>query len=149
MVHEFTVTDETTDVGEPDADLRLTLSSERGIEMEGYPQPGRQTVAVYFEDQTVHENFVGHDVHVGRLAEDTDLEELAAWMDWSRPGGLETPAPVHFIGGTNEMPAGETAYFTVELEPGRYVWVAEVTDPMGKGMLETFTVSEAGSRPSG
>jgi len=36
--------------------------------------------------------------------------------------------------------SGSVAYFTVDLSPGNYAWVAEVPDPQGKGMLETFTV---------
>ena len=87
-----------------------------------------------------HENFVGHDVHLARLEDDTDLEQLAIWMDWSEPSGLETPAPVQFVGGVNEMPAGETGYVHVRLAPGRYAWIAEVPHSMQKGMLKTFVV---------
>lgn len=141
MVREFTVSDAASGAAEPAATLEITLSSARGIEVQGEPAAGEQTVAVHFEDQRTHENFVGHDVHVVRLTEDTDLEALATWMDWSKPEGLETPAPAEFIGGTNEMPAGETAYFTVQLEPGRYAWIAEVTAPDEKAMLKTFVVS--------
>lgn len=39
----------------------------------------------------------------------------------------------------------ETAYPTVLLEPGRCVWVAEVPDFAGKGMLKTFTVPSRSS----
>ena len=140
MVHEFVVTDEASVVPEPSADLHVSISSEHGIQVEGDPSEGQTTVAVHFLDQTAHENFVGHDLHVARLDEETDLEELAVWMDWTQPGGLETPAPVEFIGGTNEMPSGQTAYFTVNLEPGRYAWVSEVTNPLEKGMLQVFEV---------
>jgi len=140
MVHELTVTEASSNAAAPSATLRITISSERGIEIEEEPTPGKHTVAVYFEDQKIHENFLGHDVHLVRLENDTDIEELGIWMDWSQPTGLQTPAPAEFLGGTNEMPAGETAYFTVHLEPGRYAWVAEVTSPAEKGMLKTFTV---------
>lgn len=40
------------------------------------------------------------------------------------------------------MPAGNTAYITVNLEPGNYAWVAEVPNPKEKNMLKTFSVSE-------
>jgi hypothetical protein len=141
MVHEFIVTGAPTDTTAPEAELQLTLSSERGIEMAGNPTLGEHVVAVQFEDQTVHENFVGHDVHLARLTDTTDIDAVATWMDWTRPGGLETPAPVEFVGGINEMPAGSTGYVTVRLEPGRYAWIAEVPDPAGKGMLAVFTVA--------
>lgn len=145
MVHELVVAGPPAETTAPEATLELTVSSERGIEMTGAPVPGEHVVAVRFEDQTVYANFVGHDVHVARLADSTDVEQLAAWMDWTRPTGLETPAPVEFLGGTNEVPAGMTAYFTVRLEPGRYAWVSEVPDPAAKGMLRVFTVAGDGN----
>jgi len=141
MVHEFVVTDDASSAQEPDADIRITLSSARGMEVQGDTSAGHHEVQVTFEDQKVYGNYAGHDVHLVRLADDTDLEQLAAWMDWSRPGGLETPAPAMFLGGTEEMPAGRTAYFEVSLEPGRYAWIAEVPDPAGKGLLQTFEVA--------
>jgi hypothetical protein len=42
------------------------------------------------------------------------------------------------------MPAGGTAYFTATLEPGRYAWIAEVTNPAEKGMLKIFVVPPDG-----
>ena len=140
MVHELVVGGSPNGAAEPRADFTVTVSREKGIEMHGEPGPGPRTVAVRFEDQGLHENFVGHDVHLARLADDTDLDALATWMDWMEPPGLQTPAPVAFVGGVNEMPAGERAYLHVTLEPGRYAWIAEVTDPQRKGMLKTFVV---------
>ena len=90
-------------------------------------------------DSTPHPGNQGQ--WLARLTEDSDLRELATWMDWRLPNGLETPAPVEFLGGTHEMPAGEIAYFRVRLEPGDYAWIAEVANPDEKGMLKTFTVS--------
>jgi len=144
MVHELTVTEESSNAAEPSATLTITLSSVRGVEVQGNPTPGKHTVAVYFKDQQIHENFLGHDVHLVRLESDTDIEELAIWMDWSQPTGLETPAPAEFLGGTHEMPAGGTAYFTVRLKAGDYAWIAEVPSPAEKGMLKTFTVPPNG-----
>lgn len=140
MVHEFTVTGEASGAPEPEPTLRIGISSAEGIEWDADPTAGPQTVAVLFTDQTVHENFVGHDVHLVRLAADTDLDTLEEWMDWTQPLGLQTPAPARFVGGINEMPAGTTGYFDVVLEPGTYAWVSEVPGAAGKGMLKTFTV---------
>ena len=39
------------------------------------------------------------------------------------------------------MPAGNTEYFTVTLEPGRYAWISEVANPFENGMLKVFTVT--------
>jgi hypothetical protein len=140
MVHELTVTGEASDVREPDATLQIRISSEGGIEMEGTPAAGEQTVAVHFVDQTVHENFVGHDVHLVRLTENEEVGTVEAWMDWTQPNGLQTPAPAPSLGGINEMPAGATGYFTVRFEPGEYAWVSEVPNARKKGMLKTFRV---------
>ena len=143
MIHQFTVTERSSGAPEPTATLEIRLSSAQGIEVEGIVAPGEHTIAVHFEDQKVHENFVGHDVHLARLTDDTDLDELATWMDWTQPTGLESPAPVQFLGGTQEMSSGETAYFSVSLEPGRYAWIAEVPFSEDKGMLVMFSVPPA------
>ena len=140
MVHQFVVTGPATDVPEPTATLTLTLSSTRGLEMSGVPRAGRQVVAVHFEDQKAWENFVGHDVHLARLADSMDLKSLVAWMDWTQPAGLQTPAPVEFLGGLEEMPAGSTGYFTMTLDPGRYAFIAEVPNADTKGLMKEFTV---------
>lgn len=140
MVRELTVAGEPTDVPEPDPTLRIAIASGSGIQVRGTPGAGAHTVAVEFEDQSVHENFVGHDVHLVRLDEGTDLEALEQWMDWTRPEGLQTPAPAVFVGGTNEMPSGTTSYFDVTLEPGSYAWIAEVPGAAAKGMLVRFDV---------
>jgi hypothetical protein len=121
--------------------------SNSGIELESAPRPGLRTFAVHFDEQMVHEHFLGHDVHLVRLPDDTDLDALAVWMNWSAVGALATPAPAEFLGGTQEMPAGSTAYFTAQLTPGRYALIAEVPDPAGKNMLKTFSVP-AGSQSS-
>lgn len=148
MVHEFTVTEETTEAAAPQPTLEVAVSSERGIEVGSEVRAGYHTVAVLFEDQTVYGHFLGHDVQLVRLQDDTDMDALAGWMDWTQPNGLETPAPAEFIGGIQDMPAGETGYFSVVLSPGRYAWIAEVPDPAGKNMLQTFTVGPASNTGS-
>jgi hypothetical protein len=139
MVHEFTVTGEDSGAGEPSATVHVNLSFENGMEVTGDLSAGEHTVGVRFIDQQAHENFVGHDVHLARI-DDVDIDTLAAWMDWTQPHGLETPAPATFLGGLNEMPAGATGYFSATLEPGRYALVAEVPGSEEKAMLRTFTV---------
>jgi uncharacterized cupredoxin-like copper-binding protein len=139
MVHEFTVTDEDSGASPPRASIHVLISRENGMEIDGDLSAGEHVVDVRFVDQTVYENFAGHDVHVARL-DDVDIDTLQAWMDWTQPHGLETPAPVTFLGGLNEMPPGSVGYFTVTLEPGRYAFVAEVPGAEEKGMLRTFTV---------
>jgi hypothetical protein len=140
MVAQFTVTDRPSGAPEPVPTLEITISSEDGMQVAGEPSAGSHTVAVHYEDQVLHEHFLGHDVHLARLTPETDIEALVAWMNWSLPAGLQTPAPAEFLGGVNEMPAGSTGYFRVNLEPGDYAFIAEVPAADEKRMLHRFTV---------
>lgn len=126
---------------EPKAGLNIQISNS-GITFDARPQPGRHTFAVHFQEQKTHENFVGHDIHLVRLREGADLDELNTWMNWAQPEAFQTPAPagIEFLGGIQEMPAGNTAYFTATLSPGNYALISEVPDPKSKNMLQTFTV---------
>lgn len=115
-----------------------------GIAQRRKARPGLHTVAVHYDGQLVHGNLLGSDVHLVRLDDGADPADVAAWMDWTQPGGLAEPAPAEFLGGLQDMPAGSTGYFTVLLQPGEYAWVAEVDDPASKGMLRTFSVPGGG-----
>lgn len=124
----------------PVATSQISVSSEAGIEMKEVPKAGPQVFAVKYQDQAPHEHGLGHDIHLVKLAPDTDIEDLALWMNWAAPNGLNTPAPARFLGGAQEMPAGSTAYISIDLKPGHYAWIAEVPDPESKKMLKTFRV---------
>ena len=140
MAKQITVLREASQASAPEPTVNITVSKKGGISVDREPIPGLHTVAVHFADQALHEHFLGHDVHLARLDNLTDIDSLNSWMNWSVPGGLETPAPATFVGGTQQMPEGNTAYFTVNLEPGRYAWIAEVPNPLSKNMLKTFEV---------
>jgi hypothetical protein len=64
------------------------------------------------------------------------VDDVVAWMDWL--DALTAPAPIEFMGGAEDMPAGNTAYITVDLTPGRYAWVSESYG--SRGMAKQFTV---------
>jgi hypothetical protein len=143
MLQMLTVTDAASGAPEPVAAASVELSSE-GLGVPENVQPGMQTVAIRFLDQTTYEHLQGHNAHLARLS-GTDpalLDALASWMDWRAPGSLANRAPqgAEFLGGTMEMGAGGMAYVSVHLTPGTYAWIAEVPDPAGKNMLKTFTV---------
>ncbi len=144
MTKEIIVSD--TDSGNmpPKADIPVEISSTEGIVFNDSISAGNHTFSVYFKDQIVHENFVGHDVNLAKVGDNVNLDELGSWMDWSNPKGLIEPAPsgVTFLGGVNNMLAGDTGFFTANLDPGSYVLIAEVPNPASKNMLKTFTVSE-------
>ncbi|WP_340075952.1 hypothetical protein [Leptobacterium sp. I13] len=128
----------------PEATINISISSTEGIVYDAPIEKGMQVFAVQFKDQIVHENFVGHDVNLVRLDDTANLEALENWMNWADPKGLITPAPegVTFLGGVNDMPAGNTGYFQVNLEPGNYAFVSEVPNSLKKKMLRTFEVLE-------
>jgi hypothetical protein len=141
MVHEFTVTEEVNQAPEPTPSVRISVSGEVGISVDGTVQPGPQTIAVSYPDQKVHEHFLGHDLHLVKLNSDTNLDEVIAWMDWRTPTGLQTPITTEFIGGVHEFPVGETAYLHLDLAPGPYAWISEVPNADEQGMLMEFEVA--------
>ncbi|MEM0514418.1 hypothetical protein WCN91_03020 [Pseudoalteromonas sp. YIC-827] len=55
-----------------------------------------------------------------------DLEQVYFWMDWTNVDGLRAPAPVTFLGGIEQMLGGNHGYVSVDLAPGKYLWVSEV-----------------------
>lgn len=140
MVEDLRVTEDSSGVAEPtDPTIEINLSDE-GFDVVGETTPGKHLVAVHFNED--EPPLLGNDVHVVRLDENTFIDSVATWMDWSQPVGLvssaENPAPAEFLGGTQEMPKGNTAYFTLELTPGEYAWISE--RPANNPMFKTFTV---------
>lgn len=142
MYKEIIVSNTPNDLLEPEATVGVSISSENGIEFKPGITSGKQIFKIAFKDQKVHEHFLGHDVHVVKLDESADLATLNNWMNWSAPTGLlgHGVDGVTFLGGTQEAPAGDTTYFTANLKPGNYALIAEVPDPLSKGMLKTFSV---------
>lgn len=123
MLRQFEVVDEQGGVEEPSADAEVILSNE-GLQAPASLPAGRTTVRVVIKDNP--DSFMPYDVNLARFEEGADLEALVFWMDWSNVGGLRAPAPVEFLGGVEHMPAGNHGYMTVDLEPGRYIWISEV-----------------------
>lgn len=142
MTKDLVVSPEKSGNTELKANINLSVSSTNGIFTKDSIVGGLQTFSVHFVDQIVHENFVGHDINLVKLGEDADMQELEAWMNWATPTGLMEPAPkgFTFLGGVNDMPAGHTGYFTVQLDPGSYVLISEVPNPTSKGLLRTFEI---------
>ncbi len=144
MYKDLHVTADTSNVEEPQSsDIQITIT-DKGLQVEGEPAAGEQLVAVNFEQD--NPGLIGKDVHVVKLNDTTDVDEVAAWMDFMTAEGLvstaENPGPASFVGGTHEMPKGSNAYFTVDLEPGRYAWISE--QQLANKAYETFTVETEG-----
>ncbi|MCS5491007.1 hypothetical protein [Algoriphagus limi] len=144
MIKKLVVSEEVSSLSEPKADITINLSGESGITVDPPSVPGNYTFGVHFSDQMIHENFVSHDLNLVRLQDDANLQDLEAWMDWRDPKGLIEPAPegVIFLGGVNDMPAGETGYFSAQLVPGQYAFISEVPNTSGKKLLKVFEITQ-------
>ncbi len=126
------------------ADADINISSTDGIVFNDSISSGKHIFSVFYKDQIVHENFVGHDINLVKLDENANLEELENWMNWADPKGLIEPAPdgITFMGGVNDMQEGNIGFFTANLKPGKYALVSEVPNALSKNMLKTFVVPE-------
>lgn len=153
MIEMMTVTEESNGAPRPEPDIEVTISQSDGIELTSIPRPHPArhrsilprrdyTIAVHYEDQATYEHLLGHDVHLVRINSGADRSELNAWMNWLSEDGLKSPKPqsVDFLGGVQDVPGGQTAYFTAEFRQGKYALVAEVPDPRSKGMFRGLTV---------
>jgi hypothetical protein len=127
MIRSLEVSERRSDAPTPAAAIRVTLSN-FDMAIDGNLTPGRHTVAVHVEENP--EQGFGHSVHVARL-DGTEPGKVVEWMNWFNLQGLREPAPARFVGGLHPFAAGETAYFTLELEPGRYLFVSEGTGAQG------------------
>ena len=119
MVRELTVTEAPSETTPPEPDIEITLSNHE-MTVEGNLAAGNRTVEVYTKE-------FGHNVHVARLDADVEMQEI---IDWMTPFNLEQfwpPAPATFIGGIHQLPEGGKGYFTLDLEPGRYLFISQLT----------------------
>lgn len=143
MAKELIVLDTSNRESPPQASMTLRISSQAGITLTGIPRVGKTHFSVTYDDQVVHENFVGHDVNLVRMEKEADLEALESWINWATPNGLMSstmPEGFTFLGGTNDAPEGSVLYFEADLSPGTYVLISEVPNAGKKGLLKTFTI---------
>jgi hypothetical protein len=141
MMLDFTVTEQQNNAPEPVANATLAIKNS-GMEItSGELKAGLNTIRVDFLEQQVLPSFVGHDVHLMKVEDEQSLDRADAWLDWRAKEGLEDPSPVTFLGGINDMPAGSHGYFTVDLQPGDYAFIAEVPTPVATGFVVPFTVA--------
>lgn len=131
MLRELTVTDERSEATPPEANIDITLSNYE-MDIYGDLTPGSHTVAVHFAEGSYHNE------HVARLDSDGSVQDVLAWLPWLEHDGLWPPAPATLLGGMNILPEGETGYFTLDLEPGRYLFVSEMTGRAG--VLKEVTI---------
>jgi hypothetical protein len=144
MTKDLVVSNINSGNNEPNSDIEINISSTEGIVFNDSISAGKHVFSVTYKDQIVHENFVGHDINLVKLDENANLEELENWMNWADPKGLIEPAPqaVTFLGGVNDMPAGNKGFFTAQLELGKYALISEVPNALSKNMMKIFVVTE-------
>lgn len=135
MMRELTVIDTPSEATAPEADIDITLSNFE-MAIDGNLSPGTHTVSVHVAEQP--EEGFGHNVHVAKVDADADVNEVMRWMNFMEVDGLRTPSPYSFAGGIHIMPEGETGYFSLDLEPGRYLFISEYTAHLG--VLQDITV---------
>lgn len=142
MYKELTVNQETAATEEPKPTVEVEISAEKGMVFHPDIRAGEQVFKVHFRDQKLHENFLGHDVHLVKLSGNSNMKALEEWMNWTDPKGLMTPSPVGvtFMGGIQEMPAGKVGYFKAKLSKGTYALISEVPSAGSKQLLKQFEV---------
>ncbi len=140
MVHALTVLAKNGGMAEPEANVTLELTNKGYRIVEGAFRAGQNSIRARFVQQQRYNNFVGHDAHVFRIEEDTDVVAAAGWVDFFPVDGQQTPAPAHFVGGIHDMPEGSTGYFKVNLEPGTYGITAEIPNAQANGHFLRFDV---------
>jgi hypothetical protein len=133
MINPITVSNEVTKMLPPKANVKISLTN-NSIEIKGDVVVGNNIFAVHFNEHP--EVGLGNDIHLIKMDENTNMDDVSFWMDWLNIGGLTPPAPAIFLGGAHEMPVGYIAYFNCNLEPGDYSFIAET--PIGR--FKTFSV---------
>jgi len=133
MINPIRVSNVATQMTPPETNVEVILTNE-SIEVKGNIVAGENVIAVHFNEHP--EVGLGNDIHLIKVDENTNMDDVTFWMDWLNIGGLTSPGPAVFLGGANEMPVGYTAYLNCNLEPGDYAFVAET--PIGR--FEKFTV---------
>lgn len=136
MFKEVIVKEEKAEASPPDPTVAINISDEKGIEVNEKIQQGPQVLEVNIEDGTGN-------LHLIKLNEDSNLEEIEPWMSWRNPGGFETPAPAGtFVGGLASMKSGRPGYIMVDISPGEYALLSEGVNLSEKNLIHTFTVPE-------
>lgn len=140
MMLEFTVTNDGNGAPEPSSNVTLQVRNSGLAIVDGALRAGTNIIRVDFVEQQALPSFVGNDVHLMAVDAPDSIQLAGGWMDWRARDGLEDPSPVTFLGGINDMPAGSHGFFTVELPPGDYAFIAEMPNPSASGFVLPFTV---------
>lgn len=112
MINSIVVTDAATGASPPEADVTIRLS---GTKLMGPDtlSTGRKTVK-FKVDQAPKEDSA-YFAMLARLDSNATAQDLASC-------NLHVPPPTKYLGGFEYIPVSDSAYFNVDLTPGRYAW---------------------------
>jgi len=119
---------------EPTSDAAVTLA-DYAFSVQGSLKSGKHTIKI------VNKGPQPHEFEVIRLAPGKTLKDLTDFM-----AKMDGPPPGNALGGVAAIPAGMTAYSTIDLTPGNYVLVCFVPDvkdakPHSEhGMIKELTI---------
>ena len=142
MIKELKVSKESNHNIQPKAEYTISLSSEKGISFTDSLKAGNYIFSAKFEDQKQYEHFMGHDVNLVKIENDSLKTTLNNWINTTGFKAFRTPAPegLLFLGGVEDLPAGKTGYFEVTLEKGNYVLISEIPNAIERRMIKPFKV---------
>ena len=124
MYELFTITGDTGAVlPEPDATITAT---DDGLQVPTLTS-GEQTVE--FENSGTEP----HELFLAAFEPGKGIKDVDGWIE----GGYQGEPPVTFLGGMQTIPAGESVFLTIDLEPGVEYTAIDFTTKS----TETFTVS--------
>lgn len=145
MVDEVVAVESSAERSPPTPDATVQAAG-REIRMDDTLSSGRPTVG--FRVEEVPENLQSgtdgyYSVWLARFDHTTDTSEVTAWDG-------QNPAPFTGLGGFEYLPPSDTAYVTVDVEPGRHAWIW-FYDGMDLSaddapLIEPFTVEDAKER---
>ena len=144
MMLPLTVTANEGKTAEPKSNMTISITNAGYKILDGALHQGANTIRVNFDEQQAFPSVTGNDIHLMKITSADDARAANDWMDWRKTHGLESPAPVKFLGGINDLPAGTHGYFTVDLQPGDYEFIGEQPDPKATGFVLPVTVVEEG-----
>ena len=112
MIDSLVVTDATTGASPPDPDITVRVS---GSDLRVADTLGAGTKTIKFRVDQAPERDSAYFAMLARLDPDASVEDL---VDWN----LHVPPPAQYLGGFEYIPTSDSAYFRVDLTPGRYAW---------------------------
>ena len=142
MIKELKVSNESNGNKPPKANFKIGISSEQGITFNDSIKSGNYTFEAKFEDQKQYEHLMGHDVNLVKIENDSLITDLNNWLNIVDFNAFRSPEPegLLFLGGVEDLPAGQTGYFEATLEKGNYVLISEIPNAVERKMIKLFTV---------